>query len=106
MFWIDTEATDNRLNATAGTLQETTTSPLHRNKSLARKYGQIQKQMKKTRTQEILFPGSRRNCLFSRELVLCLHHFPHDFVSLSQLAFRSGNMCNIEVMSSDATARF
>ncbi len=50
VIWTDTEPTDNQLDATAGTLQETTTSPLHCNKSLARKYGQIQKQMKKTHT--------------------------------------------------------
>jgi len=48
MIWSDTEPIDNQLDATAATLQETTTSPLQRNKSLAQKYGQIQKQMKKT----------------------------------------------------------
>ncbi len=58
MSWSDTEPTDNQLDATAGTLQETTTSPLHRNKFLAQKCGQIQKQMKKTRTLH-----GRRNSL-------------------------------------------
>lgn len=58
MIWSDTEPIDNQFDATPGTLQETTTSPLQRNKSLAQKYGQIQKQMKKTRTLH-----GRRNSL-------------------------------------------
>jgi hypothetical protein len=108
MIWSDTEPIDNQLDATAATLQETTapynaTSPLHKSTGKSKKKW---KRLVLSMVEEILFPGSLRNCLFSRELVLCLHHFPHDFVSLSQLAFRSGNMCNIEVMSSDVTARF
>lgn len=58
----------------------TATSPLHESTGKSKNKW---KRLVLFMVEEILFPGSRWNCLFSRELVLCLHHFPHDFVSLS-----------------------